>query len=209
MMMLGEPEKGAYSMSADTTVARAFRGIALGELGETMLTVFDCSGITKHSATYISTPITTGELLLLWHEGNDTSLSHEELRAKVIHRNLVTVQPLIERVRKTESSAAVVEPVSMIDVPGWTQPDYRAFWCAFIERYANRVVFNEGWHLSNGCAAEFATATLAGHELLDDQLEDLPVEKAIEQVESGFARLEAAGLDTTLLRRTVAAVRHG
>jgi len=207
--MLGEPEKDAHSMSVDTTVASAYRDIALGGLGETMLTVFACTGITKHSATYISTPITTGELLLLWHEGNDTSLSREELRAHVIRRNLATVQPLIERVRKTESPAPVIEPVSMIDVPGWTQPDYHAFWCAFIERYAYRVVFNEGWYLSNGCAAEFATAVLAGHELLNDQLEELPVEKAIEQIESGFARLEAAGLDTTLLRRAVTAVRQG
>jgi hypothetical protein len=206
--MQGEPKKGAHPMSVDTTAVNFYKGIALGDLGETMLTIFECTGIARNTATYISTPITTGELLLLWHEENGSPLSHEELRAQVIQRNLATVEPLIERVRAAESPAPVVEPVSMIDVPGWGQPEYHAFWCAFIERYANRVVFNEGWHLSNGCVAEFATAALAEYELLDHNLEPLPIEKAIALIESGLERLESAGLDTSLLRRAVATIRQ-
>lgn len=211
--MVCQLRKGSNNMTVATKLPRTFRDVIVNPTAETMLSLFACAGIEKNSAVYVSTPITTGELLISWHEGKGSkaarnALDSNELRSEVIERNLATVGPLIQRVRMRFDQSTVIEPVSMKDVPGWQQSDYHAFWCAFVERYANTVVFNKGWHLSNGCAAEFATAVLAGHRILDHNLETLSILRALGLIEKAIERLNGTGLDASVLREAQTAVRQ-
>ena len=210
--MVRQLRKGFNNMSISTTPPRTFREVRVGAMAETMLSLFDCAGVEKNSAVYISTPITTGELLITWHENapdsrpKEAALDPAELRSKVIEQNLATVVPLVQRVRAHFDPVRVIEPVSMGEVPDWEQGDYHAFWCAVVERYANTVVLNDGWHLSNGCATEFATAVLAEHSILDHNLVPLLVHQALNLLKESTERLDAVGLDASILREVISAV---
>lgn len=199
--------EGSDGMSVALGTPNLYTGVQVGELAEALLSVFECSGIKPNDATYVSTPITTGDLLIRWYEEHGDKGDRSDIRSAVVETNLATVRPLIQRIRTANPGVTVVEPASMRDIPGWAQPDYHSYWCAFVERFANRVVFNEGWQLSNGCAAEFATAALSGHELFNHRLEPMSVEEGVELIESSYQRLMSVGLDTTLLRRAAEAAR--
>jgi hypothetical protein len=195
------------------TPSCTFRNVRVSPIAETMLSLFKCTGVETNSAVYVSTPITTGELLISWHEGTNSTperavLDPGELRSTVIEQNLATVIPLIQRVRTHFDPVPVIEPVSMSEVPDWLQPDYHRFWCAFVERFANTIVLNQGWHLSNGCATEFATAVLAEHRILDHNLDPLPIHRGLQLLNKAVDRLETAQLDTSILRSVVSAVRQ-
>jgi hypothetical protein len=148
---------------------------------------------------YISTPLTSGELVISWHE---LRMAGEGLQGpskeKVFSENRARARSLIERARASFQTP-VIEPVSFTDVPGWTQPDYHSFWCAVIERHAYAVVFNRDWHLSTGCAAEFAAAVLSGAEIYDDEFEPMQIEVGLDLLRDSHARLANAKLSTSML----------
>src|SRR5437867_3997010 len=108
-------------------------------------------------ATYVSVPITTGPRLVDWFrelsrrgdplpdprrpEGN------EERRRLVIEPNLRDARSIVETVRRNREGP-VIDPSLLRDVPGWRQEDYVALWEVVIERFAERLVFADGWNYS-------------------------------------------------------------
>ena len=176
-----------------------FHNIELDPLGNSMLELFECAGINGRSAAYVSTPLTTGETVIKWHE--DRQRGRDSFRPgadEIIRANRDQARALISRVRE-RFQTPVIDPVALTDVPGWSQTDYHRFWCALIERYAYAVIFNKGWHLSTGCVAEFATAILTGAELYDDELRPLSQELGIALLQQSHVRLTEAELPTFML----------
>lgn len=187
-----------------------FANVQVSGVAEAMLSLFACAGLQPDEVVYVSTPITSGELFLSRLEeqrSSQSQISHADLREQVIQENLASVRPFTKAVRDAVAPRSVVEPVSLSDVPEWEQFDYHAFWCAFIERYAHTVVFNDGWHFSNGCAAEFAAAVIKGCQVLDREFRPIPPGVGAEMLDQAADRVRTLGLDVTLLVAAATAVR--
>src|SRR5262245_13452451 len=115
-------------------------------------------------ATDVSVPIPTGPRSVAWvrelaERGEplpDPRRPEENLgrRQAVIEPNLRAAGAFVEAVRR-RCEGPVIDPSMLRDVPGWRQEDYVALWEAVIERYAERLVFADGWNYSYGSAHEF------------------------------------------------------
>jgi hypothetical protein len=133
------------------------------------------------AATYVSSPLTTGQRAFEWHQQNGSADATSEagseamFRDDVIAGNRQQAARYVERLRRRR--AIVIDPTALADLPGWTQSDYRFFWGRVIEEYAETVVFRRGWEYSSGCAYEFLVATRSGRESLDEELNPLTVQK--------------------------------
>jgi hypothetical protein len=84
--------------------------------------------------------------------------------------------------------------------PGWTQPEYLAFWETLLRTRIKGVWLNRDWQFSNGCTFEFAVAVDAGLPTSDCQGQLLPVEIAKDLIRDAIAVLDADGFDTSALR---------
>src|SRR5690606_11810875 len=93
------------------------------------------------------------------------------LKLEVIDKNTQSAQQFISDLQSRES-CEVIDP-SRLYVPTWSQNDYRHFWGRVIEHLAARVIFLDGWELSNGCAYEYLVATTLNLPRLDSQLESI------------------------------------
>ncbi len=130
---------------------------------------------------YLSGPITTGPLFL---EAIRSGVG--DARERAFDANSAALKATAARLRN-ERSEIVVEPASL-NVVGWSQNDYIAFWEIFIERHVRLVMLMPGWQFSAGCAAEFAKATESG--IRTETLEGLEL-----RPEQGIAMLQAAADD--------------
>jgi hypothetical protein len=166
-----------------------FQDIETDPTGELILSAFLCAGAAEREVVYVSTPITTGALLIEF--GSDAS-PHKS-QAEVIRANIAGAKGVTERARVAFPGELIIEPTSLSDVPGYEQADYHRLWCALIERYANVVVFNDGWQYSTGCVAEFATAALSGLRILDHQLNEMPIPDGARLLDAAISRLEQSG----------------
>lgn len=105
------------------------------------------------SATYVSSPLTTGPRAFEWHRRNggqdDAGSFHED----VIEPNREDAARFTRSLR-AKSKRVVIDPTALLDVPTWTQSDYRYFWGRVIEQCCSEVVFRHGWQFSSGCAYE-------------------------------------------------------
>ncbi len=114
------------------------------------------SVLQPRSATYVSSPITSGRRLLHWHiSPQRTEQRFEEM---VLRPNLEDAVTAITRIRASVRQP-VIDPTALPSLVGWSQDDYRYLWRLVIESFANEVVFLDGWAYSSGCAYEFLIAT--------------------------------------------------
>src|SRR5687768_9366586 len=126
MPVSGTPPDGAVAYKDDKFPPWSTRdgeiALALNAFG---------SAIEGRSAVYVSTPITTGHRFAEWRRGPHAlepgHPNYVHAHGKhVIEPNRSAVRPLISALRN-ESHRIVIDPTAFVDVPGWTQDDYRVF----------------------------------------------------------------------------------
>lgn len=157
-----------------------------------LMSMIACCGIRPHSATYVSTPITTGPAWLAWQQAaGPGEIDADAHRQQVIVPNLHRAQRLIQKIRTAEGRRQhpVIDPISLDDVPHFTQPDYHRLWAGVVRRFAARVVFLEGWQYSTGCAVEYRVALERHLDLFDEDLKPLGLDKALRLLRDAEARL--------------------
>src|SRR5664280_663146 len=97
---------------------------------------------------------------------------------------------------------SVITPAPFL-APGWSQPEYLAFWETLIRTRVRAVWFNRNWQFSNGCTFEFLVARDAGVSTFDSSGHDLDLRAGIELVETATQQLESSGFDTIKLRENL------
>lgn len=155
-------------------------------------------------ALYVSAPITTGQRFVDWYSrrrnvaGSTEPYRREHLN-EVVAANRDAASTLIKRAREIHSGP-VIDPTAVGDIEGWTQGDYRTAWARIIEEFARRVVFANGWELSNGCCFEFLVATRARIETLDDSWQPISLAVGVSRVRDAVSKLSSRGLSAEFLR---------
>ena len=190
----GSPEGGDLEAAEVLT-----RKVLLGVLG--------CA-IEPRSAVYVSTPITTGRRFVEWRAGagagldpDDPAYAYEHL-LHVIQPNRAHIAPVVESLR--QRFPRVIDPTAFEDVAGWEQHDYHGLWAGVIERFANQVVFAEGWTFSSGCVYELAAAIRAGIPLFEESGRPLAVDEALASARVAFGEVIDAGWEPGGLRAALA-----
>jgi hypothetical protein len=159
------------------------------------------------AATYVAGPITNGPLFLEWYAQRGRHLSvgtpeyRDARREAVVHPNVERGLAVARNLRQ-EGVATVIEPFSL-DVPEWSQDDYRWFWGQVIEHLVARIHLLEGWSMSNGSAFECLTGLRAGLEVVHEG-HPLTPERAQALVGEALPGLDSAGADTGFLERVQA-----
>lgn len=176
---------------------------------ESLINVLGCVVVDK-SAVYVSTPITSGRRFAHWSSTRDIEfdLSHPEtyleFKREVLEPNSEHAREIIKNLRM-RFDQALVDPTVLKDIEGWIQDDYRVLWARVIERYADTVVFLDGWQYSNGCTYEFliANCTTPRPSIFQERLEPLTVEEGIRLVKSAIMDLQRSKLPTDFLQQVL------
>jgi hypothetical protein len=134
-------------------------------------------------------------------------VSAERFREKVVEPNRQAAGRYVRELRET-TKRAVVDPTAVGDLPGWAQGDYHVFWGEVIERYAETVVFRNGWQYSSGCAYEFFVAHKSGAAVVDQSLAPLTPEEGLALLEEAADDCERRGVSAEFLRGVVAALKR-
>ena len=139
--------------------------------------------VGERSVIYVSTPLTTGIRWAEWSgvpgalKPDDPEYGHE-LKTAVVGPNRENARQFVHALR-VRTPSPVVDPSALPDVPGWSQPDYRAFWAQVIQRYAHTVVFMDGWEYSHGCTYEYLVAVRSGAQTLNQDMAKITLSGAI------------------------------
>src|SRR5688572_25822069 len=108
--------------------------------------------VVGRTATYVAVPMTSGNRYFEWYarHGRDLARQGPEYRSsheqEVLRPNLLHARSAMLRIRK--SIPGIVLDPTLLELPGWEQRDYHVLWGTVIERYAQRVVFLDGWEFS-------------------------------------------------------------
>ncbi len=149
---------------------------------------------------YLSTPITTGPRHLAYRleAALDPSIRIEERDREVAREltaeNLRALEPIKAHVRSVLPAGAQVIDPTELDEPAWGQRDYHRFWIEVIRRFAEVVVFADGWEYSTGCSLEFATAVALGLPMFDSRIQRLDRSGARKLLEMAAIELSDARL---------------
>jgi hypothetical protein len=162
-------------------------------------------------AVYVSGPITTGPLFMSWFRDIGRSLSGSDAysrahRAEVILPNIQRMARFLELLR-WRHVGIVIDPTAL-EVPGWDQATYHAFWEEVIRRHVRRVIFLDGWHFSNGCALEFEVAQRCDIDCVDERLQHLSHQTGIRLLEAAIGQIGEVGLDAARLADVMDRLSH-
>jgi hypothetical protein len=159
---------------------------------------------------YLSVPITTGRAYLQNHRhatnsagAKADSASRPDTSARAMNKRLADAAA--DRLR-AKLHGVVINPSDLIDVPGWRQADYHAFWTAVIARFPEEVLFLDGWQYSVGCAIEFSTALQVGLPTFTEHMAPLDAEEATTLLRDAVAEYENHRLNPQPLRDSLGAV---
>lgn len=170
--------------------------------------------VNGREAEYVSTPLSTGLGFIEWYRSigkqltRDADAYRRAHEASVIAVNALRARHFIERLR-TERRI-VIEPTSL-NLPHWTQNDYRHLWGQLIERYARRVWLLDGWQFSSGCAFEFYVASQSGIETLSQHGTYISRRQGSQMIADAVIQTESLGLSADFLRavsQALAEIRH-
>jgi hypothetical protein len=166
--------------------------------------------VARRTATYVSTPLTSGQRAFEWHLQNGATAAHlsPDFRERVIEPNRREAAAFADALR-VQIAGVVIDPAALPDVDGWDQADYRFFWGRVIEEYVRQVVFRSGWQYSSGCTYEYFVARRAGIEILDEHLDRLPVSRGIRLIDAAVLETRQRGSDTTFLVQVLDALKAG
>jgi len=194
-----------YSLS-DSTFTRVYR-----EEVQMTFSALDCV-LNGEKAVYCSTELTTGVRLY-----NEMRACHvktaDELKrlkgkdwytANIWDVNLKGGGEFAARVRAHLRGTTLVITPGPFSAPGWTQPEYLAFWEQLLRTRISGTWFNHNWQYSNGCTFEFAVSTDAGVPTFDQQGNAFGVRQGAELIETAIRDLESSGFDASKLRENLA-----
>jgi len=193
-----------YSAS-DSKFTRLYR-----EEVEMVFSGLDCA-LIREQAVYCSAELTTGARLyaaLREHKLKTRAELREKMGQAWFHANLwePNVNAAIEFakfVRSALGGETMVITPAPFEAPGWSQPEYWAFWERLLRTRIKSAWFNRNWQFSNGCAFEFAVAQDAGLPTLDHEGQALDLLAGIELVKDAIEKLDAEGFDTSRQRRNL------
>lgn len=157
------------------------------------------SVIGGRSATYVSSPLTTGSRAFEWHRQNGSPGDQASFVEDVVEPNRREAADFVRTLRQRIGSL-VVDPTAMSDLRGWEQDDYRVFWGRVIERYCSRVILRDGWQFSSGCSYEYLVARRARAETLTEHGQPLPEMSALRLLREAIAETEVHGVSAAFLR---------
>lgn len=168
--------------------------------------------IVGRTATYVSSPLTTGERLSDWLLQSSRSLAKgddydRQLRELVIEPNRQAAADFVARLRQ-ESNTVVIAPTALPDMTDWSQEDYQSFWGQVIARYAAKVIFMNGWNYSSGCAYEFLISHKSGAHALDQDIRPLSLAKGQEMIRKAIKKFQVLGLGVDHLEKTYDALGY-
>jgi hypothetical protein len=172
-----------------------------------IFSAMDCA-LHRGHVIYGSSELTTG--LRLYEELHNRNLkTRDELKrqmgeswyqAQIFDTNVRLAIEFAESVRSTLRDNTIVITPAPFTAPGWSQPEYLAFWEELLRTRIKSVGFNRNWQFSNGCAFEFAVAHNAGLPTFDESGVALTRNAGIELIGAAVQQLQAWGLDASKLR---------
>jgi hypothetical protein len=165
------------------------------------------SVVEARTATYVSSPLTTGQTAVEWHlrnGGRSGPDSFADFNRSVVEPNRKHAAEYVRGLRETRG--VVIDPTALGDLPSWTQPDYRYFWGRVIELYASEVVFRDGWQHSSGCAYEFFVALQSGASIFREDLSPLSLDDGQGLLRAAVEEYETTGASAEFLRGVVEAL---
>jgi hypothetical protein len=166
----------------------------------TMLLEAFASVTEGRSATYVSSPLTTGARAFEWHRrnGGHTSGKPGAFETDVVEPNREEAAAFARSLRAT-MNRVVIDPTAMADIPEWRQSDYRYFWGRVIEEYCDEIVLRDGWQFSSGCSYELLVGWETQARLLRQDLTPLKKEEAEELLTRAIEETEAHGASAAFL----------
>lgn len=174
------------------------------------LSAVDCV-LCREPAIYASTELTTGQRLyeVLHQTGTRTvaelreKMGREWFTSNVWEPNVAAALQFADDVRRAHEHRTPVITPAPFAAPGWTQPEYLAFWETLLRTRIKGAWFNRNWQFSNGCTFEFAVALDAGLSTWESDGRTLRVETAIELISEAIRVLDADGFDTSSLEQNL------
>jgi hypothetical protein len=194
-----------YSLS-DSTFTRLFRDEV-----DISFSAIDCV-LNGEKAIYASTELTSGLRLYnaMREAGVKTAAELKQLKGKdwysanIWDANVRAASEFGARVRaKLQGKALVITPAPF-SAPGWTQPEYLAFWEQLVRTRISTGWFNLNWQYSNGCTFEFAVAVDASVPMFDQEGHALDLRQGAQLIDAAIQSLEKDGFDATKLRENLA-----
>jgi hypothetical protein len=173
-----------------------------GEEVRIALSMLD-SVLNGEKAIYGSSELTTGRRLyglLGEHSVRDLPALREKVGQPEVERlllqpNLAAAAAFAHALRERSGWRELVVTPAWFGAPGWTQPEYLAFWETLIRSRFKALHFNDAWEYSNGCAFEFAVAQSEGLPTFDALGQPLTRGAGIERLAAAARELAAAGFD--------------
>jgi hypothetical protein len=194
-----------YTLS-DSAFTRLYR-----EELEMSFSAMDCL-LNGEKAVYASTELTTGQRLYnaMRQCGVKTVAELKQIKGKdwysanIWDANLKAGSEFASRVRVNLGRKFMVVTPGPFTAPGWTQPEYLAFWEQLVRTRTGAVWFNLNWQYSNGCTFEFAVAVDAGVPVFDCEGHALDARQGAELVDAAIQSLLKDGFDVAKLRENLA-----
>jgi hypothetical protein len=158
----------------------------------------------RHPFAYLSVPLTTGRayIELRARQASTGVEDADRIRAqrqRTMADNRKRAHEAAERLR-ARLAGMIIDPSRFVDVVGWEQPDYHMFWTDVIHRYAEEVLFLDGWQYSEGCTIEFSTAVKLGLPTKTADLARLNAATGRQLVHDALREYSEIGLDPQPLR---------
>ncbi|MBC17126.1 MAG: hypothetical protein CL942_08745 [Desulfovibrio sp.] len=149
--------------------------------------------------------MTNGLRFIEWIKSNNFDQGSNEYEQSfmenVLTPNCMESKSITAEIRK-KTNEYVIDP-ACFDMPKWSQEKYLALWCAVIGKYSKKMIFNDGWHYSNGCVIEYVTAkelSLPTYDLRGKYIQALD---AIKSISSSLKELSDLGLDISKMKKTL------
>ncbi len=160
--------------------------------------------VAGRTALYVSSPLTTGRRASEWHLRSErtapTRSDADDFRRRVIEPNRQQAAAYVRDLRE-RTKRVVIDPTALEDMPRWTQADYQVFWGQVIQRYAEAVVFRNGWQYSSGCAYEFLVSHTSGGRLLREDLTPLTLEEGLSLIGRAIQEARMRGASGEFLQQ--------
>jgi hypothetical protein len=176
---------------------------------EIALSAFD-SVFNGEKAIYASSELTTGKRLhALFRQYRVRSrtelkarLGPEDFRRRVWDPNVQEAIDLARDLHHRLGGEIVLTPAPFVS-PGWTQPEYLAFWETVIRTRCKAVYFSDDWEYSDGCAFELSVARDAGLPTFRADGRELTLQDSMASIAAAIGELAAEGLDTKPLQEAL------
>jgi hypothetical protein len=171
--------------------------------------------LNREKAIYASAELTTGrrlyDALREFHVKTADELKNlkgkDWYTANIWDANVKSARDFAAHVRENVGGKTLVITPAPFSAPGWTQPEYLAFWEQLLRTRINSTWFKSDWQYSNGCTFEFAVSADAGLPTFDHEGNPLSVRQAADMIDAAIQSLVKNGFDVTKLRENLARVQ--